>query len=306
MKTTRVVSIFLTIFLMANLFSFSAFGTYAPDPIPEEEQSAVASDYYDETDKEISEKIKIIQETANATDSQTNPTDSIAQYRAALSEYEGVNTLSTRSSYASYNRTNAAAYAQAYALNPNDTYKKLDADCTNFVSQAIAVGGVYSYINSSFTSVPSVLKDWIMDTNSNSWYMIKKTRSIGYDYWVYSKTWAFVDNFRTFHTARSASGSNHFSGYVPTNSPNTTENENTNFEYKLRKNAKVGQVWQAEGHHSIIITKVVYRTGGYNYVWYSCHSDNVLNGDIQNFFNWVNKSGSSGGNGAKVHCLDFS
>ena len=185
----------------------------------------------------------------------------------------------------------AVNYAQTYATTPNATYKQLEHDCTNFVSQATAVGGVYSFI-SDYDGVPSLFQDWICEDNPNAWYMIKKERAIGYDYWVYSRSWAFVNDFRYFHTARAAAGSNTFSGKLSGAPPQTTTNESANFEYKLRKNAEVGQVWQLDGRHSIIITRVTQMPGGYNYVWYSAHSNNVQNGDIQQFLNfcWLNKN----------------
>lgn len=200
---------------------------------------------------------------------------------------------STRSIWTTnYSGAVAANYAQTYATTRNDIYKDLDNnDCTNFVSQATAVGGVYSFI-SDYDGVPSLFQDWICEDNPNAWYMIKKERAIGYDYWVYSRSWTFVNDFRNFHTARAAAGSNTFSGKLSAAPPYTTTNESANFEYKLRKYAEVGQVWQLDGRHSIIITRVTQMPGGYNYVWYSAHSNNVQNGDIQQFLNfcWQNKN----------------
>lgn len=43
---------------------------------------------------------------------------------------------------AAYNRNNAATYAKKHAKNYNPSYDKFDADCTNFVSQCVAAGGV--------------------------------------------------------------------------------------------------------------------------------------------------------------------
>jgi hypothetical protein len=200
--------------------------------------------------------------------------------------------------YSNYNRANAANYAKLYAESPNQIYKELDNDCTGFVSQAVAVGGVISYI-SNYSSAPSILKNWIMETNNNAWYMIKKNRTIGFDYWVYSNTWGFVNDFRTFQVARAAKNAN-FSGTLSTKTPNTTANQSTNFEYKLRYNAKVGQVWQLNGRHSVIITQVTNRSDGYNYVWYSAHTSSAKNKDIQVFldFCWANRTTS-------ISSLDF-
>ena len=139
--------------------------------------------------------------------------------------------------------------------------------------------------------------------------MIKKSRAIGLNYWQYSESWAFVSDFRTFHKSRSAVGSNYFQGKLTSGTsgstqyvPNKKANENSNLEYKLRKHAKIGQVWQSGNQHSIIITKVVKNSNGYNYVWYSCHSDSKKNEDIQTFFKWVyEKRGNE-----TINRLDFS
>jgi hypothetical protein len=45
------------------------------------------------------------------------------------------------SAYAAWSPTNAAAYAERYAINPNGGYPIFSDDCTNFVSQAMRYGG---------------------------------------------------------------------------------------------------------------------------------------------------------------------
>lgn len=215
----------------------------------------------------------------------TESTDTII-YPDGVTFYS-TDALTRASSYADYTPENAVAYALQYAESPNSSqYKTIEKDCTNFVSQAIAVGGVYSYINTNFTDTPVFYRDWICEDNPNAWYMVKKTRSSGSTYWAYSKTWTFVNNFRSFQTNHAARGSNTFHGTLSGGTPNTTANVDTNFEYRLRKNAAIGQVWQLDGEHSIIITSVTPRTGGYNYVWYSAHSNPQKNEDIQTFFDW--------------------
>ncbi len=300
---------------MLCCFYTTSYAVYDPEDIPEEELSAVAEEYYDEVDKRIDEKVKILDQLDNTIqeDSTRYDYDYIRQAQALLNkstiEDNKVALPQLKSSYANYKGENAAAYAIKYAKKYNSAYKKMDYDCTNFVSQAIAVGGVYSYINSDFNSIPSLIKNWILDSSPNYWYMIKKSRKVGLDYWQYSRTWSFVSDFRTFHKTRSAAGNNYFSGKLTSGKsgsdgyePNKTKNEKTNFEYKLRKNAKVGQVWQSGNQHSIIITKVAKMSDGYNYVWYSCHSDSEENEDIQKFFNWVYTKR----NNETIHRLDFS
>lgn len=313
-KVTSIFKKILMVELVICLFWILQSTTYAvfdPPSIPEEEQSAIAAEYYDEVDKRIDEKIKLIQSFDKARQKSSDTYSYINDLRNFLkNKLYKVTLPQTKSSYANYVRENAAAYALNYANSHNSAYKNLGInDCTNFVSQAVAVGGVYSYINSNFTTAPSLLKDWILDSTPNYWYMIKKTRPIGLNYWQYSESWAFVSVFRTFHKARSASGSNYFQGNLTSGTagssayvPNKTLNQNSNFEYKLRKNAKIGQVWQSGNQHAIIITKVDKKSDGYNYVWYSCHSNPKRNEDIQTFFNWVY---SSRGN-EKIHRLDFS
>ena len=306
----------LVILFVLCFFCFNAFADFNPEAIPEEELSAIASDYYDEVDERIEEKVQLLSQVDRSAPDEFSPYEYMRSIRPALNNAPIVkwydyrnNLIGPTSNYANYNRENAAAYALTYALSPNSAYKELDSDCTNFVSQAIATGNVYSYINSNFDSSPPVYQNWILDTASNYWYMVKKNRILGLNYWQYSKSWAFVSDFRTFHKARSASGKNYFGGWLTSGGtaqnkyiPNTTQNENINFEYKLRKNAQVGQVWQCGDEHSIIITKVAKFSDGYNYVWYSCHSTARKNEDIQTFFNWVYTQQ----NNAVIHRLDFS
>ncbi len=293
---TMILSVSLCI--GCSVFSYAEFD---PDPIPEEEQSAVYQDYYDDYDRIIaneSEKIK-------------NDFDNYARncfLKAGAPDYRmvlqrGMRNYSINSIYANFDRTAAAAYAVAYAQSPNSYFFTLDDDCTGFVSQAIAIGGVYSYINYDFSSVPW-LRNWILDTDSNYWYMIQKDRPLGLgSFWVYSNSWGMVSSFRSFHKIRAASGTNYFSGVLSGGTPNYTTNEYTNFEYKLRKYAKVGQVWQFDDEHSIIITKVVQQPDGYNYVWFSSHSSPRCNEDIQTFLTWVYNHS----NGTRlIHRLDFS
>lgn len=74
--------------------------------------------------------------------------DSSAAMRDDIIYPDGVTFLpasgaSTRSIWTTnYSGAVAANYAQTYATTPNATYKKLDNDCTNFVSQATAVCGL--------------------------------------------------------------------------------------------------------------------------------------------------------------------
>lgn len=78
-----------------------------------------------------------------------------------------------------------------------------------------------------------------------------------------------------------AAGENTFPGTLSGKPPVRTLDESNNFEYRLRKNAKVGQIWQPNSKHSIVITQVSKFNDGYNYIWYSAHSNAKKNKDIQ-------------------------
>ena len=307
----------LTVICMFFCLYTTTYAEFNPDHIPEEEQSAVAAEYYDAVDKRVDERIHLL-EQLDSTIQKSSDSDDYTHHTQVLlrkpNYYDFIdNTYAVtqlKSNYANYIRENAAAYAIAYADSHNSAYKNLgENDCTNFVSQAIAVGGVYSHINSNFNSTPPLYKNWILDSSPNYWYMVKKSRTLGLNYWQYSRTWSFVSDFRTFHKSHAAAGSQYFNGNLSSGAsvsnnyvPNKTRNEYTNFEYKLRKYAQIGQVWQSGNQHSIIITKVVKFSNGYNYVWYSCHSSPRENEDIQTFFNWVY---TQRGN-ETIHRLDFS
>lgn len=288
----RKLSIFVVLVIAFSSITINAFATKNSenDYQTNENSDILLSDVDPENDIDTELSLPPADISHVKPDNNTIYPDGVTFYSIAEGEQDIVSaasngTVSPASEYANYNGSTAAAYALQYAESPNSYYKELDSDCTNFVSQAIAVGGVVSYIG-NFSSKPILTKNWIVDSNSNAWYMIKKTRTVGVDYWVYSKTWANVNDFRNFHTARSASGSNTFYGYLSGSTPNRTLNENTNFEYKLRKYAQVGQVWQLTSHHSIIITKVTQRSDGYNYVWYSGHTNTAKNENIQRFLDF--------------------
>ena len=143
----------------------TVYAVFNPESIPEEEQSAVAEEqYYDAEDKKINEKVNQIKLLDIARQKSSDSHNYISKVRTLLNnEPCKYDFLQKKSNYANYVRENAAAYALAYAESHNSEYKNLGSnDCTNFVSQAIAVGGVYSYINSNFTSTPSLLKTWIL------------------------------------------------------------------------------------------------------------------------------------------------
>jgi len=84
-----------------------------------------------------------------------------------------------------YDRNKAAEYARKYAISPNSEYHKFDNDCTNFVSQALFVGGW-----------PMIQGDKKMST---SWYYDKGAWFPGLISPA-SYTWGGASNFHAFLT----------------------------------------------------------------------------------------------------------
>lgn len=182
---------------------------------------------------------------------------------------------------ASYDGEDAADYAEMYAL----TYYGgapvfLGLDCTNFISQCVNYGGIPQ--KGHYLSAPSLFSKWKLDTNSNYWYAKKYDRSIGYDYWQYSKTWSTVTGFED---------------YMTLHVPNVIKKEYGLSAYSLNaltKSLKLGDVLQLDGSHSIIISKIN-STG----VYYSCHSSNIKNRNIKYFYDWC------AANGKKINYFKF-
>ena len=114
------------------MFCFLRITTYAefdPDHIPEEEQSAVAADYYDEVDKRIDEKVRLLEQFDNTLQNGADPDVYIRDVQTLLNK-PGFNNYKDhqypipqlKSAYANYVRENAAAYAIAYANSHNSAY----------------------------------------------------------------------------------------------------------------------------------------------------------------------------------------
>lgn len=178
--------------------------------------------------------------------------------------------------YGEYDREKAAEYAQKYAKDGNSYFYEFGADCTNFVSQAEAVAGIYSYIPSKYPSAPNVFKKYVADSNENSWYMIYKERFIGFDYYIYSKSWACVRDFRNYFSKSNVVGSN-------------DRAKVTNYklyQWDIAKDMiKIGDVLQYDQNgkaHSIIITKKTASS-----FKYCAHSSDRYNEDISTFYNYM-------------------
>ncbi len=98
-----------------------------------------------------------------------------------------------------YGGTAAAVYAQRWAKSRNPVYYSFgwdENDCTNFVSQCVACG--HSMWGSGTGTPPLWSQTWI-ESDPNKWYMSNKIhRSVGYDYWRFSKSWSCVTEFRNY------------------------------------------------------------------------------------------------------------
>lgn len=163
------------------------------------------------------------------------------------------------STFSSYSRTAAAAYAKKWAKKRNALYNNHPKDCTNFVSQAVHAG-------SKAEKKPSPIKTGITSTTSY-WYSdrYQEWRTNYYVYrWKESSSWIGVSNFYSY-----------WSKYLNTT---TSSSKST-----IRSNAKVGDVIQFKNsdgrwYHSMIVTK---KTSSDIYL--SGHSNNSLDkpfGDI--------------------------
>lgn len=86
-------------------------------------------------------------------------------------------------SMASYNRTNAVAYARKWALSRNQKYIEYENDCTNFVSQVMLAGG-WTMVGDK--SIGSRKSDSVWWYDKSAWYFKA------------SYTWGGAQNFYNF------------------------------------------------------------------------------------------------------------
>ena len=66
-------------------------------------------------------------------------------YQKFMTSFSPLRNNDTRRKYSTFNITDACAYAEAFALNPNPNYKSFEnigGDCTNFMSQILFAGGL--------------------------------------------------------------------------------------------------------------------------------------------------------------------
>lgn len=148
-----------------------------------------------------------------------------------------------------YNAKAAVAYAQKWSKSYNDKqYKRIDDDCTNFVSQCV-VAGKGGMINPKKLSLTTKgwIKGWMCTSDSNSWYNQKYSyQKVGIKRTVscFSQSFTFVDKFYNFWKAHGAT----------VYGPYTDWSKNSSFQKKL----KLGDIVQMKDsygwHHSMIVT----------------------------------------------------
>lgn len=181
---------------------------------------------------------------------------------------------------ASYDRNKASDYAQKYSQDPNTYFYTFGSDCTNFVSQCEAVAGVVSVVPRTFPSAPGLFSGTKVDSNQNVWYMVHRKRSVGKNYFIYSKTWSCVTDFRNYFSKSNNRGSNNIATVRTYSRSNWTSAKN---------NMKIGDVVQYDQNgkrHSVIITQ---KSG--SVVRYCAHTSNRKNENINTFYNYMVNNG---------------
>ncbi len=87
-----------------------------------------------------------------------------------------------------YDVQKAVEYARTYALAPNAGYGQFEQNCTNFVSQCLAAGGISMQGDPEFSET----KRWNISGKSTDWYSVSK-KSAKDDLTHYSMSQAFVN-----------------------------------------------------------------------------------------------------------------
>lgn len=119
----------------------------------------------------------------------------LAEIKAEVAAEEKMNAESSANQegialYYSYNPSAAAAYAIKYGNRLSEDYPHHDADCTNFVSQAVHAGGIAMNIMPSHTN--GITK------TTQYWYCLKP--SIPVNPWHESSSWVNVNDFYDYVT----------------------------------------------------------------------------------------------------------
>ncbi|MCI5852604.1 MAG: amidase domain-containing protein [Clostridiales bacterium] len=155
-------------------------------------------------------------------------------------------------SYATeYSVNKSVAYAQKWAKNYNDKqYKRINDDCTNFVSQCVVAGGK-RFVAPSKVDVTFYewLKGYKYTNASNMWYHKKypiKKFGISKDIYCYSTSFTFVDSFYNYW--KKQKGCCVYEGYSGCK-------KGSKFQKDIKKGDIIQMYDKNEGwHHSMIVT----------------------------------------------------
>jgi len=183
-----------------------------------------------------------------------------------------------------YNYDFVKTYRDSFWNSKNPTFfKYVDNDCTNYASQVAAFSGMPSWIdwNSGLlpehynlaTTAPSLR--YAVDDNASKWYSITDTTKklgITYTYHIYSRSWTITTDFKNFMKTKSS--------YVTV----TTYAQNKKAE--MLAAAKVGDIIQLDGKHTIIIVRKDSNTK----LFYTQHTVDRKEEDIATFTTWAASS----------------
>lgn len=191
-----------------------------------------------------------------------------------LTMFVVVGSLPTYSYASGYNVNKAVDYAQKWAGSYNNSqYKRINDDCTNFVSQCIVAGGK-SFVKPKELKMSAL--DWVKGykytADSTSWYNKRyKNKKFGItkNVFFYSASFTFVDSFYSFWNKQKC---------CSTYGPYDNCKKNSPLQKKLKKGDiiqmyDVGNGW----HHSMIITSGV--KGNWKYC---AHTKSEKNRDLYN------------------------
>lgn len=185
------------------------------------ESTPINSDYWEITIGELKKEIEIRNEDEEKFEQKLKELQLELPYLAA----------------STYDRTKVSNYAKQYATKNNPSYKRYNANCTNFVSQAVYAGG-------KTQTKPSNIKNGIIDTTSY-WYNNNYYDCTGSNncYWrdKISTSWIRVTDFYSYWTSKGMGAT-------------TSTNKST-----IISNANVGDVIQFKNKsgwfHSVVVNR---------------------------------------------------
>lgn len=170
------------------------------------------------------------------------------------------------SAVSAYNVSQAVYYARYWALSYNSSayYTLTNNDCTNYVSQALLAGGIPEDFNPSHPT-PRYIPNWTLDSNTNYWYH----RKFSSNRFVYTSTWSFVQDLRSYLTSHNLAQYNMY-------------NPNTQYQAILAA-AQPGDIMQASSDHSIIISRIL----DDGVPAYCAHTSFRLDQPLTTFLDWA-------------------